>query len=198
MESKASPSRSAELSFLPSQSLRVIKAMWALRAFILLPLAAAFRSEKGLSTAEGYCLSKREGSDWAKKNGPAVRQCRLISQWQDCVGMCRWESGQPDPGFCIHSYAGSTWAQDHEEEVAQCRANSEWQDCVGLCKWVSNVAYQRRPSPPRSWWKARKRRAYCNHASDGSEWAETHGAEVTACRVLTNSKDCTGDCVWLS
>ena len=96
MESKRSPSRCAELPFLPSQSLRIIKAMWALRTFILLPLAAAFRSTSdeaqtaGLGPV-GQCVSKYEGTDWAKLNGQAVQQCR-------------WRIGQKVPlGYCEHA-----------------------------------------------------------------------------------------------
>lgn len=187
MESKRSPSRSAELSFLPSQSLRFIKAMWALRAFILLPLAAASRStSEALTTGlgpVGRCEFRGEDTPRAHRNGQAVRQCRM-SKWEHCTGKCRWRSGEVPAGYCDYLYPTSKREEERSHVARQCRHAAHWHDCVGECRWVKSNTSQPHPD------------GACLSKYEGSPWAQKNGAAVRQCRVTKKWEDCVGLCRW--
>ena len=216
-----------------------IKAMWALRAFILLPLAAALRSTDGAVTTwpgpvRGHCLSKYENTKWAEANGREIRECRVTKKWEYCVGTCSWKSGKlkVPAGYCDHRYGKSKWAEEHGSDVSGCRRAARWHDCVGECTWVESSTNQ----PPEGYcwskyegmtwgsenpegcrdiedfedcvglctWKEGQApvtaapTGYCENEYADTKWAETHGSEVTACRVVTTSIACSGNCLWYS
>ena len=165
-----------------------IKAMGALRAFILLPLAAALRStSEGLTTGlepVGQCLSKYEDSPWAERNGRAVWRCR-VSKWKHCTGDCVWWSGEVPAGYCDHLYGKGKWAEEHGREVRRCRDVNYFHDCVGECGWVKSNTSQ----PPEG---------FCLSKYEGTYWAEDNGEAVRRCREIKKWEACVGLCSWKS